>query len=381
MLVALGLLLLSASAFDVPELGASGADAPLMALDGEMAEGPPFLVTDAHGSDLPDGGLGITLGEAAPELVTPDGDAGAVQDPVGHDPQRLPPGGPGGLLNDPALHVGLPCVFIQGDMVSGSACPDDPFDSQRRVAASAVASGNVSAAQMGGEAPDWRWSSELTTWPVPFGVADTQPTPEPVGRPPAVALAPDDESVAPAPVSSGVVLAWVGRAAAMLAPTALLAKLLASSAVRRRQRESPARDALLALVAADPGIHYMELVRRSGLGNGTVQHHLRTLLDTGRLVRVRTSGHACFFPDAAADPAVVAVRAAARSAVTRDLLAKLAQGPRTLSGLAADAQLPVSTVHYHVTKLTRAGALAPQRVDGRRALALTPLGRAAITGP
>lgn len=152
------------------------------------------------------------------------------------------------------------------------------------------------------------------------------------------------------------------------------------STSRRGDPASPSRDALLALVAADPGIHYMELVRRSGLGNGTVQHHLKALLAAGVLVRVRTRGHACFFPNDALDPSFIAVRAAARSAVARQMLVTLGAGPRTLTGLAAATGLPLSTVHYHVDKLARAGAIAPVRVDGRRALELTPVGRQAQLG-
>lgn len=146
----------------------------------------------------------------------------------------------------------------------------------------------------------------------------------------------------------------------------------------RRRRASWARTAVRRLVQEDPGIHHMEVVRRSGLGNGTVQHHLRALVGDGEVVAVRTAGHTCFFLAKALDPAMVLLRTAVRAPVTRSVLALLATAPRNLTKLAAAAGLPVSTVHYHVSKLARVGAVASERHDGRRVLTLTPLGRALV---
>lgn len=407
MLVALGLLLLNVTAFGAADLGslAEPHETPPV---GPLVGSPFDALAEAatEGLAAPSETVAAPTSEPAANLpieaaVPPDPDASHRSDsepgavPVGPSsidaspptatdvvpmqpqPQRIPAGSPS--LPDPGVHLPLPCFITHGDTISATACPGDVLARPpAKVEPDPEPPGHNLTAPESGEPSPWRWASESSRLPLSYGYAGPQPAPVPTAEQPPLSFAPDDEKVAPAPVTTDVVLAWVGRAAAVLAPTILLAKLLASLAIRRRRRESPARDALLALVAADPGIHYMELVRRSGLGNGTVQHHLRALLESGEVVRVRTAGHACFFPDATGDPAVVAVRTAVRSPVARQVIDLLQAGPRSLSALAAAAQLPVSTVHYHVGKLTRAGALAPQRVGGRRAIALTPLGRQAL---
>ena len=152
----------------------------------------------------------------------------------------------------------------------------------------------------------------------------------------------------------------------------------APAPVRRRPHAGWVRGTVRRLVQDDPGIHYMEVVRRSGLGNGTVQHHLQALVHDRELVAVRTAGHTCYFLADASDPAMVRLRTAVRAPTTRTLLGLLATQPRSLTTLAAAAGMPVSTVHYHVRKLANVGAVAPERLDGRRVLALTPLGRAFV---
>ena len=151
-----------------------------------------------------------------------------------------------------------------------------------------------------------------------------------------------------------------------------------AAAPRGRPQRSLGRAAVRRVVEQDPGVHFMEVVRRGGLSQGTVQHHLRALVEAGEVVVVRTSGHTCFFPAPGPDADMAALHAAVRAQTTRRLLGLLAAEPRTLTALAAAAGLPVSSVHYHVQKLVQARGVAVQRLPGRRRLVLTALGRAFV---
>jgi DNA-binding transcriptional ArsR family regulator len=201
----------------------------------------------------------------------------------------------------------------------------------------------------------------------------SDPSPGPTPLPQAVVGAPSPPPGAQWPRA---LLAW-GAAAA--APLAL--KLASLLLALRRRSGSPLRGKVLDLVAADPGVHHMDLARRAGHGKGAMEHHLLALLREGKVVRLRTPGYTCYFAagGAGADPRLPWALASMRGRTPRRLVAAVAGGPtRSLSELAAALGLAVSTAHYHASRLVRAGLLADVRSGGRRGFALTELGRACL---
>jgi DNA-binding MarR family transcriptional regulator len=126
----------------------------------------------------------------------------------------------------------------------------------------------------------------------------------------------------------------------------------------------PSRARLMEIIQAEPGIHFQDLVRRSGLPNGTAVHHVRKL-EQGGFVAVRPLGrYTCYFPGTP-DRASLAAAPVTKSDGARRILAEVAASPG-LSGseLAVRLGLQPSTVAYHVKRLEQAGLLASVR-DGR----------------
>lgn len=135
--------------------------------------------------------------------------------------------------------------------------------------------------------------------------------------------------------------------------------------------EHPARAQLLQIVQAEPGVHFQDLVRRSGLPNGTAVHHLGKLAKGG-LVSVRSLGrYTCYFPGNSPDRAALAAAPVLRSDGARRVYEAI-QGRPGLSGLelAGLVELQPSTVNYHVQRLVESGLVRAAR-DGR-AVRLTP---------
>lgn len=164
-------------------------------------------------------------------------------------------------------------------------------------------------------------------------------------------------------------------AATVLLPTALLWKLASLAALRRRARKDPPMERrILDAVHAEPGIHHGELRRRVSAANGTLEHYLRRLLADGRLHRVQTPGYTCYVATGGAGADDVKARTALKSPTARGLLARLAGRDATVLTLAADAGLPLSTAHYHVAKLVKAGLVAADRSQRPLNLTLTPAG-------
>jgi predicted transcriptional regulator len=118
------------------------------------------------------------------------------------------------------------------------------------------------------------------------------------------------------------------------------------------------------VIQSEPGIHFQDLVRRSGLPNGTAVHHVRKLEQAG-LVAARPLGrYTCYFPGTP-ERAALAAAPVTRSNGARRILAEVAASPG-LSGseLATRLGLQPSTVAYHVKRLEQVGLLSAVR-DGR----------------
>src|SRR5205085_1546619 len=57
----------------------------------------------------------------------------------------------------------------------------------------------------------------------------------------------------------------------------------------------PARQQILQLVEAQPGIHFKEMARRTGMPNGSLVHHLETLRRGGQVVARPAGGYTLYF--------------------------------------------------------------------------------------
>jgi predicted transcriptional regulator len=152
----------------------------------------------------------------------------------------------------------------------------------------------------------------------------------------------------------------------------------------RVQRDSAldqaTRSQLHALVEANPGIHFQEIVRRSGRGQGTVDHHLRKLVDVGLLVRQQAPGFVCFFPKGSVDRRVMAAAPVLKADGARAVLEAVAARPG-LSGLGIGAVtgLDRGTVSYHLRRLSQAALVTIERAGRELRVNVTETGRLALS--
>jgi predicted transcriptional regulator len=139
----------------------------------------------------------------------------------------------------------------------------------------------------------------------------------------------------------------------------------------------PNRARINELIRAEPGIHFQDLARRVGLGRGTLDHHLRKLVDAELVTIRRSGGYACCFPkgSGAIDRRLMDAAPVLRSQGGRAVLQVVARRPGTSNrDLAMELGLAPSTVSYHLKKLELAGLVLPDPAAGVR---LTPLGEQA----
>lgn len=148
---------------------------------------------------------------------------------------------------------------------------------------------------------DAQWLMEHTSahsWS-PTG-ADEPPESEPVvasqGEIPAESapwVTPSAESLASAGAFAALVAALY-----LLWPkiTSLAGAALYSRVAKPEALDQPSRALVAEAIMARPGIHFRQLVRATGLSRGTVDHHLRKLIDTGLIAKRRNGRYACYFP-------------------------------------------------------------------------------------
>ncbi|MEA3144496.1 MAG: hypothetical protein QOG31_1820 [Thermoplasmata archaeon] len=127
----------------------------------------------------------------------------------------------------------------------------------------------------------------------------------------------------------------------------------------------PARQQLLQLIEAEPGIHFKEMARRTGLPNGSLVHHLETLRRGGQVVARPAGGYTLYFLGAHVPAGSAETASALKADGARKILDAVRQQPGLSSAdVAARCGLQPSTVTYHVQRLQAAGLLTGLR-DGR----------------
>lgn len=116
----------------------------------------------------------------------------------------------------------------------------------------------------------------------------------------------------------------------------------------------PVRGRLLDLLQAEPGLHFQELVRRSGSAAGAVSHHLRVLCGAG-LVRQQRAGPFVQYYLPHPGPPPGPGRLLLRSAVARRVLLAAVEPGLNIATLAARAAASDRTVAYHLKRFARHG--------------------------
>ncbi len=159
-----------------------------------------------------------------------------------------------------------------------------------------------------------------------------------------------------------VILGWRLRVPSRL----LLLLPLYSKLERESLLENPARRRILALVEAQPGVRYQQVVRALGRGHGLVDSHLCRLVQA-KLVRAhRAAGRVHYFlPRDATSDRLARYTSASGPTAQRVLEQVENNSPISSGALAAQLGLARSTVHAHVSRLTRAGLVLSAR-EGRQ---------------
>jgi DNA-binding transcriptional ArsR family regulator len=129
--------------------------------------------------------------------------------------------------------------------------------------------------------------------------------------------------------------------------------------------DHPARQRLVQLVEAEPGVHFHVLAQRAGLANGTATHHLRKLEQGGHVTVRRSGRYACYFPGGRVEAREAAAAPILKSGGARQVLATVRARPGLSNLELANATgLTPSTVNYHAQRLATAGLVEALR-DGR----------------
>ncbi|MFT4921276.1 MAG: putative transcriptional regulator [Haloarculaceae archaeon] len=130
--------------------------------------------------------------------------------------------------------------------------------------------------------------------------------------------------------------------------------------------ELPSRRTIYQRIEAKPGIHFRALDDTLDLAKGTLQYHLRWLVDAGLVEESDDGEYNRYYPEGDFEPEDRRVLNALRRKIARRILAYLAsEGAMTTSELADRLSKSNSTVSWHLSKLQEAGLVERDR-DGRQ---------------
>lgn len=159
----------------------------------------------------------------------------------------------------------------------------------------------------------------------------------------------------------------------------LVAAPLFSRIERPAALHHPARAHILALVEAQPGIHFQEITRRLEMGRGAAHHHLRKLVHVGLVSEQSGNGYLCYFAKGRVDRRLMETAPLLKSAGARNLLTSATVQPGLSSlQLAAAARLDPATVSYHLRRLADFELVRLERAGRELRVWTTDLGRTAL---
>jgi len=129
----------------------------------------------------------------------------------------------------------------------------------------------------------------------------------------------------------------------------------------RRALEHPRREAMLALVRAEPGLTLADVQRRLALSNGVARHHVALLQSAGLVRRSHDGARRRLWPIGAA---IVAAPSLGERAVT--LVEQ--RGPMRAAEIADALGVSRQSLHYHLKRLEADGRLVARREGGELVL-------------
>ncbi|MFB6146253.1 MAG: winged helix-turn-helix transcriptional regulator [Halobacteriaceae archaeon] len=129
--------------------------------------------------------------------------------------------------------------------------------------------------------------------------------------------------------------------------------------------DTEARSAIAGYLTAHPGSHFSKIRDELGLGTGETQHHLRTLVDDGRVERVADGDYRRFYPAGRYSAFEKRALGYLRRETPRGMLVELLRDPSAgVAALADRLGVSTATVSAHAGELEAAGLL--DRSDGYR---------------
>lgn len=248
-----------------------------------------------------------------------------------------------------------------------------------------------------GQRPDWGDDAlDVVLWDGqgrPEARAQRDAYPEPTFSDPSWSPSGDDAwhwSVAstgvwvwPEPIATGSIVAFTGLASLLYLLWPVLKGAGAMPMFSRIRHEDllehPVRGELMQRVQASPGVHFQQLVRDTGKGRGTMEHHLRKLIQAGLVVERPGRGFTCYFPKGAVDRRLMQAASSLKSAGARDVLRAVHASPGAVSAdVVARLGMAPSTVNYHLKRLVDAGLVDTTREGRVLRLHATDLGGEAL---
>lgn len=164
-------------------------------------------------------------------------------------------------------------------------------------------------------------------------------------------------------------LAWLWPALRASGLAALFTRLETSKLLDHARRQE-----IVQHIEQTPGIHFMDLARETGIGHGSLDHHLRLLVKGKILTEIHQGGYRCFVRRGSHDHSLGRALAVVKSSGAKDVMRAVKESPGVRSReIARRTGLRTPTVSYHVKRLVAVGLLRRETLEGVARLFRTEL--------
>ena len=114
---------------------------------------------------------------------------------------------------------------------------------------------------------------------------------------------------------------------------------------------------ILQTIEENPGIHFREIMRKTGLMNGVLAHYLAKLEDSQKIVALRQPRTARFYSSSVSEDDYAVIRALRRPTPRALILALLSKDGQSFQQLVDVVERSPPTISLYMTKLVKEGTV------------------------
>ncbi|MEK6959037.1 MAG: winged helix-turn-helix transcriptional regulator [archaeon] len=125
------------------------------------------------------------------------------------------------------------------------------------------------------------------------------------------------------------------------------------------------RDKIYATIAKNPGLHFREVQRRTGIATGAMQYHIDYLQKKAMISEKKEGKFSRFYPTGGTQVNTDLMNLLRQDSVRKIILFLMNRRKATLKNISKEVMLSPSTTNFHMQKLLLSGVVGQKETSGK----------------